>query len=263
MRYVGNMRRSTPNRFGNQNDRAVFPPGSIIPDAVADDAVMYGQNPMMGQQQMFRTDSRQLETNVENVVDSVVNAAITNEDTAVHRSGSTMEEGESIHGLMDYEGMEFPLPAGGVLRRTESGSSDGFVGSVEDPRNFSPANGLGGRPMETNTNMQGSTGRSQMGMGMTGGQMNRGSGMMGMSDMTGTMTCGPSVRLSDIMCMYAGKNIDVEFMFGADTYVKKSGILSGAGMNFIVLTDPETMQKTICDLTDMKFINISKQSDNM
>ena len=77
------------------------------------------------------------------------------------------------------------------------------------------------------------------------------------------MTCGTGMGLADIICMYAGKNIDAEFLFGADTYVKKSGILSGAGQNFIILTNPETGLKTICGLSDMKFISLSGNSEGM
>lgn len=223
MRYVGNMRKNTSDKFSNQSDKAVFPPGSIIPDRVADDSVMYEQN-------------------YTSMADNDANALVKNKGTSVYTRENMSENSESMHGLMDYDGMEFPIPQGRVLRRNDRPDSN-FVGSVEDPRGFSPANGLGGRPMESSLNQTNSA---------MGRKMRPNAGMQGM------VVCGPSVRLGDVMCMYAGKNINVEFMFGADTYVKKTGILSGAGMNFIILTDPETMEKTICDLTDMKFISIKE-----
>lgn len=235
MRYVGNMRKNMPVQPENRMDKAVFPPGSIIPEKMAEDAVMYEQNPMTGQQG-FQRDLMQQRKNVQPEAENALSTMNTNDTAARANSENYRVDGDNLRGLMDYEGMEFPLPSGSVLRRYND--EERFTGSVEDPRNFSPANGLGGRPMDTNVNS------------LTG---------MGRNPLNNTVPCGSNMRLSDIMCMYAGEHIDVEFMFGADTYVKKSGILSGAGMNFIVLTDAETMQKTICDLTDMKFVNISKQ----
>jgi len=235
LRYVGNMKKSSADNFSNQTDKAVFPPGSIIPENMQDDAVMYRQNPTMGQQQGFQTNQRQMQQNVRD--------AGANENAVAHTRDNMSDNNPNLHGLMDYEGMEFPFSSGGVLRRSDSPDS-GFVGSVEDPRGFSPANGLGGRPVMNEGNMSGNMNQRPM---------------RPMGGAHGPMICGPSVRLSDIMCMYAGKNIEIEFLFGADTYVKKSGILSGAGMNFIILTDPQSGQRTICDLTDMKFVSIESQ----
>lgn len=297
MRYVGNMRRTAAADFNNSGDKAVFPPGSVVPEQMSDNAVMYSPNRMNRQQQNgFREGSRELERNVENVVDSVINAVTAMEDTGDFRTENQGGTGESMHGLMDYDGLEFPLPAGQVLKRKEIPPMS-CVGSVQDPSGFSPANGLAGRPMESmpdnmmsgqqtagmneqGGSMAGRAGNRNMNMNMNSMNMNsmnsmqggamsqnqsmQGGGMMGRPagggmGMQGSMVCGPSIRLGDVICMYAGKNIEIEFLFGADTYVKKSGILSGAGLNFIVLTDPQTMQKTICDLTDMKFISISHQ----
>ena len=238
MRYVGNMRKNTAGNFSNQTDKAVFPPGSIIPENMAEDAVMYGQNPMMGQQQ-----ARQMQQNTGGAAE--ITSA--NDNAAAHTRDNMTDNNESIHGLMDYDGMEFPFSGGGVLRRVDSPDSN-FIGSVEDPRGFSPANGLGGRPGMNEGNMS---------ENMSGNMSQR--PMRPMQGAQGSMICGPGVRLSDVMCMYSGKNVEIEFLFGADTYVKKSGIISGAGMNFVILTDPGTGRKTVCDLTDMKFVSISEQ----
>jgi len=67
--------------------------------------------------------------------------------------------------------------------------------------------------------------------------------------------CMANRPLSDFLCSYMGKYITAEFLFGSDTYVKKTGILNGMGMNYIILDINGTT--TVCDLTDAKFINIS------
>ena len=309
MRYVGNMRRNTPDNLNNwnsqsnpsnpsnpssqnnqnnqnnqsnqinqsnqnnqsnqssqsnpsnQNERAVFPPGSIVPDSMSDNAVMYNENSAAHWNGSFQNNSQQTDTNAENM----------RSESFDNFRDDNMQEGQSrMHGFMDYDGMEFPLPPGSVLRRSDQPMN--YVGTVKDPAGFSPANGLAGRPAETMSGMQGTAmGEMQnmsaqdmgsMSAGLMSGNSRMQNTMMGSlknnteneASMTGM--CSPSVRLSDIMCMYKGKNIEVEFLFGADTYVKKSGILSGAGMNFIVLTDSKTGQKTVCDLTDMKFLNL-------
>ena len=65
--------------------------------------------------------------------------------------------------------------------------------------------------------------------------------------------CVGSKSLGDFLCMYIGKRVAAEFLFGADTYVKKTGILVGTGLNFVVLKTDEGSE-TLCDLTDIKFI---------
>ena len=228
MKYVGNMRRNTNDGFQNHTEKAVFPPGSIIPERIKDEAVMYNQNPMQGQQQ----------TRERNGLQETENSFRQNENAAVHQRDDYGDSEMSMHGLMDYDSMAFPFEDGQILRRSDS-NMENYIGSVEDPRNFSPANGLGGRPVQNNQGMSGQVIRNR-------------------NNMNVDLKCGPGVRLSDVMCMYAGKMVDMEFMFGADTYVKKSGILSGAGMNFVILTDENTGRKTICDLTDMKFLSVSQ-----
>ena len=65
--------------------------------------------------------------------------------------------------------------------------------------------------------------------------------------------CGSGRSMGDFLCMYIGKKVSAEFLFGADTYVKKTGILVGAGLNFLIIKTEEG-EETLCDLTDIKFI---------
>ena len=78
---------------------------------------------------------------------------------------------------------------------------------------------------------------------------------MGVAIRKPTGVCNSNRPLSDFLCSYMGKYITAEFLFGSDTYVKKTGILNGMGMNYIILDMNGTT--TVCDLTDAKFINIS------
>ena len=41
MRYVGNLRKENKDYMNMPNDRAVFPPGSIVPDMAMENSEMY------------------------------------------------------------------------------------------------------------------------------------------------------------------------------------------------------------------------------
>lgn len=68
--------------------------------------------------------------------------------------------------------------------------------------------------------------------------------------------CGGNKGMGDFLSMYIGKKVSAEFLFGADTYAKKTGTLIGSGLNFFVLKT-EDEKEVICDLTDIKFITLA------
>ena len=179
MRYVGNIRRGEDNYYNAQYDKAVFPPGSIVPDNVTEDAEMYNQSVDNG-----------MSRNMNNMMDESDN------------------------------NIRFPLNQGEVLKR----------GNM-------PENTQRNREMDVDTNE-----RYNANMGIA-------------YRYPGNSGCSLKRPISDLLCEYMGKYITAEFMFGSDTYVKKSGILKEMGMNYIVLDVNGVW--VICDLTDVKFINIS------
>ncbi len=179
MRYVGNIRRGEDDFYNAPYDKAVFPPGSIVPDNVSEDSEMYNQS----------TDNM-MNRNMNNIPD---------------------ENGNNVR---------FPLNQGEVLKR-----------------NNMPENTQRNREMDIDINE-----RYNANMGIA-------------YRYPGNSGCSPNRPISDLLCEYMGKYITAEFMFGADTYVKKSGILKEMGMNYIVLDVNGVW--IICDLTDVKFINIS------
>lgn len=184
MRYVGNLRNNTP--FENERrEKAVFPPGSSVPD-------------------MMRENADVMERDVPN---NGGNNFMNNSTSMAENNQRPNREGEM--------NSSFPLKSGETLRRED-------LPTRGDARSLSP---------EYNSNMGFIYSRPQ------------------------GASCGTRRALNDFLCEYMGKYITVEFLFGADTYVKKSGVLNEMGMNYIVLDINGVM--TVCDLTDMKFINVS------
>lgn len=188
MRYVGNIRRGEDDYYNAPYDKAVFPPGSVVPDNVSEDSKMYNQP-----------------------IDDMIS----------YNTNNMTEDGNN--------NMRFPINQGEVLKR-----------------NNIPEN-------TQSSNMQENIQRSK-GMDLDSGD--RYNANMGIAyRYSGNSGCSQRRPVSDLLCEYIGKYITAEFMFGADTYVKKSGILIEMGMNYIVLDVNGAW--VICDLTDVKFINIS------
>lgn len=179
LRYVGNIRRGEDNFYNAPYDKAVFPPGGIVPDNVSEESEMYNQS-----------------------TDNMMNRNINN----------MQDENDN--------NIRFPLNQGEVLKRDNM------------PENTQRNREIG---VETNERYNANMGIAYKYPGNSG--------------------CSQRRPISDLLCEYMGKYITAEFMFGADTYVKKSGILKEMGMNYIVLDVNGVW--VICDLTDAKFINIS------
>ena len=179
MRYVGNIRRGMDDYYNEPYDKAVFPPGSVVPENVSENSEMYN-----------RQDNNMSSRNMNEMSDE--------------------NNGD----------IRFPLNQGETLKR-----------------NNMPENRLTSREMETDT-----VERYNANMGIAYRKPAGGG-------------CTLNRPITDLLCEYIGKYITAEFMFGADTYVKKSGILKEMGMNYIVMDVNGVW--VICDLTDVKFINIS------
>lgn len=64
---------------------------------------------------------------------------------------------------------------------------------------------------------------------------------------------GEKNLIGDFLRMHMGERVYAEFLFGADTYAKKSGILTGVGINYIIIR-LDSGEDVLCDLTDIKFI---------
>ena len=188
MRYVGNVMRIN-NAFSNDNERAVFPQGSIIPDVVREESV-------------YRNETRN------NTFSRIPNNNEESENMMQTENNSVMGRGN--------ESAVFPYANGGVLRRENS-----YNREIDDNRSSM----MERTPVSRRPNAN--------------------------------LMCRGNQSISEFLCEYMGKYISIEFLFGADTYVKKSGILSESGMNFIVLEDEMGNNKTVCDLLDAKFINLS------
>lgn len=92
--------------------------------------------------------------------------------------------------------------------------------------------------------MQGNTAASQMGsMSM----MNNGCGAVG---------------ISTYLCQRVGNYARVEFLFGENMHIEKTGILENVGKDFIVLTEAGTGSHIVCSVNNIKFINIYNLNNN-
>ena len=66
----------------------------------------------------------------------------------------------------------------------------------------------------------------------------------------------PENNVSSYLCQKVGNYAKVEFLFGENTHVEKSGILESVGKDFIVLTESGTNARIVCSAKYIKFINI-------
>lgn len=92
--------------------------------------------------------------------------------------------------------------------------------------------------------MQGNTAASQMG---SVPMMNSGCGAVG---------------ISTYLCQRVGNYARVEFLFGENMHIEKTGILENVGKDFIVLTEAGTGSHIVCSVNNIKFINIYNLNNN-
>ncbi len=74
--------------------------------------------------------------------------------------------------------------------------------------------------------------------------------------------CG-GAYISGYLCGQTGKYVRLEFLFGEQTHVEKTGILREVGRNYIVMQEMGTNNMVVSPLDKIKFINIySVNGDN-
>lgn len=64
------------------------------------------------------------------------------------------------------------------------------------------------------------------------------------------------VSVTDYLCDKTGNYARVEFMFGENTHIEKTGVLESVGKDFVVLTEAGTGSHIVCSAKNIKFINI-------
>lgn len=195
MRYVGSLKKENNNYDNIRKEKAVFPPGSIIPgdmNELAESASHYNEN-NSGKEQCGK-----------NTVND-----------------SRFSDGEALFPLKNNDNQSLEGECGEFSENSAGTyiNSGSYAGEQLKP------------PMSFQNNM---------------GFIYENNSVKG---------CASNRSLNDFLCAYMGKYISAEFLFGADTYVKKSGILTATGMNYIVLN--VNGNTVVCDMTDARFINIS------
>ena len=58
------------------------------------------------------------------------------------------------------------------------------------------------------------------------------------------------------LCQKVGSYLRVEFLFGENIHVEKTGVLKNVGKDFLVLTESGTDTEIVCSAKNIKFINI-------
>lgn len=66
------------------------------------------------------------------------------------------------------------------------------------------------------------------------------------------------VDVASYLCGNVGSYARVEFLFGENTHVEKTGVLENVGSDFIVLSEAGTGTQVVSSLKNIKFINLYK-----
>ena len=85
MKYVSNMRNRQMNNTPVSEEKAVFPPKTVIPENLKEEAVVYSP-----------------------------------ENNNYYVRDNELPKSKAQHGFMDYDGMEFPFSKDMVLKKTEN-----------------------------------------------------------------------------------------------------------------------------------------------
>ena len=72
---------------------------------------------------------------------------------------------------------------------------------------------------------------------------------------------GPPVEtdvsyLQGYLKQYIGRHVKIEFLIGTNMFVDKEGTLLEVGISYVVLQEPETDDRLVCDLYSIKFVTI-------
>lgn len=62
--------------------------------------------------------------------------------------------------------------------------------------------------------------------------------------------------VTSYLCQSVGSYARIEFLFGENTHIEKTGVLENVGKDFIVLTEAGTGTQIVSSLKNIKFINL-------
>ncbi len=65
-----------------------------------------------------------------------------------------------------------------------------------------------------------------------------------------------NMNVSDYLCDKVGNYARVEFLFGENSHIEKTGIIESVGKDFLVLSEAGTGGHIVCSSKNIKFINI-------
>ncbi len=73
--------------------------------------------------------------------------------------------------------------------------------------------------------------------------------------------CMNSVSVNGYLCGHTGKYVKIEFIFGEQTHIEKTGILRSVGQNFVVVREMGSENDIVCAINKIKFITIYNMND--
>lgn len=190
---------------------------------------------------------------------NIMNSNFHENGAAAENAYSTGESDMQRESGMQRENGMYGENAGNMTQRMQQGAS------VQD----------GSRRFPIMGNMPGSVSRGMMSNDMMrhGSMMQGGmpsSGMMNGSTVQngmmpggtgGAMRCG--TYITSYLCSHVGSYIRIEFLFGEQTHVEKTGILYEVGKNYVVVREMGTNTMVVCSLNKIKFINIYEVNGEM
>ncbi len=53
-----------------------------------------------------------------------------------------------------------------------------------------------------------------------------------------------------------GKNVRIDFLIGTNTLIDRDGVIEDVGISYVVLREPETKDRVVCDLYAIKFVTV-------
>ncbi len=65
-----------------------------------------------------------------------------------------------------------------------------------------------------------------------------------------------NISITEYLCDKSGNYARIEFLFGENTHVEKTGMLESVGKDYVVLLEAGTGSRIVCLTKNIKFINI-------
>lgn len=90
---------------------------------------------------------------------------------------------------------------------------------------------------------------------MPGRQMQQNVQRQGNNNMTMGGMCG-NMGVAGYLCGQMGKYVKLEFLFGENTHMEKTGVLRQVGKDFVAIQENGTNNIIVCATSKIKFINI-------